>query len=118
MDAGVLNDPSEGNAVFTGPNHAHDALAELTRVGSSRGAHPSWPSNGQARLDVTHLGGSPDAFTQECCWLALQCVCTTGPFTTCHGRQRLYGETKFNHIAVGHDVRSEERRVGKQAETR
>ena len=59
MDAEVLRDLRESDVVLTGPGHSHNILAELLRVGSGHGAHPSGPSYGQARSGVTYLRGSP-----------------------------------------------------------
>src|SRR5699024_8629663 len=60
VDTEVLRDLRESDAVFTGPSHAHDIVAELLGVGSGHGAHPSRPPYGQARSDVTYRCGSPD----------------------------------------------------------
>src|SRR5699024_5672263 len=59
VDAEVLRDLRDGDAVLTGPGHSHDVFAELLGVGSGHGAHPSRPPSRQARSDVTHPCGSP-----------------------------------------------------------
>src|SRR5699024_6876856 len=59
VDAEVLRDLRDGDAVLTGPGHSHDVFAELLGVGSGHGAHPSRPPCGQARSDVTYPCGSP-----------------------------------------------------------
>src|SRR5699024_1549872 len=59
VDAEVLRDLRDRDAVLARPGHSHDVFAELLRVGSGHGAHPSRPPYGQARSDVTYSRGSP-----------------------------------------------------------
>src|SRR5699024_12623182 len=59
VDAEVLRDLRDRDAVRTAPGHSHGVFAELLRVGSGHGAHPSRPPYGQARSDVTYPCGSP-----------------------------------------------------------
>src|SRR5699024_8544753 len=59
VDAEVLRDLRDGDAVLTGAGHSHDVFAELLGIGSRHGAHPSRPPSGQARSDVTYPCGSP-----------------------------------------------------------
>src|SRR5690625_4513530 len=71
VDAEVLRDLRDGDAVLTGPGHSHDVFAELLGVGSGHGAHPSRPPCGQARSDVTYPRGSPWRTGCVCrdCWV-------------------------------------------------
>src|SRR5699024_1865406 len=59
VDAEVLRDLRDRDAVLAGPGHSHDTFAELLGVGSGHDAHPSRPPSGQARSDVTYPCGSP-----------------------------------------------------------
>src|SRR5699024_1968444 len=59
VNAEVLRDLRDRDAVLTGPGHSHDVFAELLGVGSGHGAHPSRPPSRQAKSDVTHQCGSP-----------------------------------------------------------
>src|SRR5699024_377953 len=59
VNAEVLRDLRDGDAVLSGAGHSHDVFAELLGVGSGHGAHPSRPPSRQAKSDVTHQCGSP-----------------------------------------------------------
>src|SRR5699024_1105166 len=57
VDAEVLRDLRDDDAVLTGPGHSHDVFAELLGGGSGHGAHHSRPPCGQARSVVTYPCG-------------------------------------------------------------
>src|SRR5699024_11120145 len=56
VNAEVLRDLRDGDAVLSGAGHSHDVFAELLGVGSGHGAHPSRPPSRQAKSDDLTYG--------------------------------------------------------------